>query len=82
MENETLQEWIEKLKQEKQISLPKAYTEFMELMMVCIFVPVHRRIIFLQIFYADAKLAHPACVITANHNQKVQSQQRKSLLLL
>ena len=28
-------EWLEKLKQEKQISLPKAYTEFMELMVDC-----------------------------------------------
>lgn len=28
----TGREWLEKLKQEKQISLPKAYTEFMELM--------------------------------------------------
>ena len=28
-------EWLEKLKQEKQISLPKAYIEFMELMVDC-----------------------------------------------
>ncbi|GFI11751.1 hypothetical protein IMSAGC007_04228 [Lachnospiraceae bacterium] len=31
----TGREWLEKLKQEKQISLPKAYTEFMELMVDC-----------------------------------------------